>query len=78
MVKGIDSKLRHSIVINNRDITSGICINELNTLLERAELVQQRQFIQALIQDTERNVGSKKPINLVFMLPNIGNCKKCN
>jgi len=42
MVTKVDNKLRYSVKINYRDILASICINELKSLLNKVDLVQDR------------------------------------
>lgn len=78
MIKTIDNKLRYSVIINNRDIVAGICINELNDLINRVEFVQDRQILNSLVSQLERQIGINTGIDLSPILFSFSNCKKCN
>lgn len=63
-MKEIDKIIRCSIKVNNRDVVSAICINELNLLLSKAELVQDRQMLKAMIDHCDRQIGTDVPLGL--------------
>lgn len=70
--------IRYSVIINNRDIVSSICINELELLLSKAELVQDRQMIESMLCSTKRQINNGIPMKLMRINNIMTNCKYCN
>lgn len=71
-MKKINSILKNSIKVNHRDVLASICTHELNSLLNKVDLVQDRQMLQMLINKIEHNKYTDVPIKLVPI------CYSCN
>lgn len=56
--------LRYSIKVNYRDILASICINELTNLMNKVDLVQDRQMLKAMIDHCDRQIGTDIPLGL--------------
>lgn len=70
--------LRYNIIVNNRDIIASICINELELLLSKVELVQDRQILNHLIECSKRQVNSTIPMKLEPVCDLLPTCKEYN
>lgn len=70
--------LRYNIIVNNRDIVASICINELELLLSKVELVQDRQMLNHLIECSKRQMGSNIPMKLEPVRNLLPTCKEYN
>ena len=70
--------LRYNIIVNNRDIVASICINELELLLSKVELVQDRQILNHLIECSKRQVNSNIPMKLEPVCGLLPTCKEYN
>lgn len=64
MVTKVDNKLRYSVKINYRDVLASICINELTSLLDKVDFVQDRQMLKAMICHCQRQIGTDIPLGL--------------
>lgn len=73
----VDKQLRYSVKINYRDVLASICINELESLLNKVDLVQDRQMLESMICGINRQIDKDIPLKLVKVC-NIINCKDCN
>ena len=62
MVTKVDNKLRYSVKINYRDVLASICINELESLLNKVDLVQDRQMLKDMICHCARQIGTDIPL----------------
>lgn len=60
----VDKQLRYSVKINYRDILASICINELESLLNKVDLVQDRQMLKDMICHCNRHIGVDSPLGL--------------
>lgn len=58
----VDKQLRYSVKINYRDVLASICINELESLLNKVDLVQDRQMLKDMICHCERQIGTDIPL----------------
>lgn len=70
--------LRYNIIVNNRGIVASICINELELLLSKVELVQDRQILNHLIECSKRQVNSNIPMKLEPVCDLLPTCKEYN
>lgn len=64
MKNAIDKQLRYSVKINYRDVLASICINELTSLLDKVDFVQDRQMLKAMICHCQRQIGTDIPLGL--------------
>lgn len=62
MVTKVDNKLRYSVKINYRDVLASICITELESLLNKVDLVQDRQMLKDMICHCARQIGTDIPL----------------
>ena len=62
MVTKVDNKLRYSVKINYRDVLASICVNELTSLLNKVDFVQDRQMLKAMICHCKRQIGTDIPL----------------
>lgn len=60
----VDKQLRYSVKINYRDVLASICINELESLLNKVDLVQDRQMLKDMICHCNRHIGVDSPLGL--------------
>lgn len=58
----VDKQLRYSVKINYRDVLASICINELESLLNKVDLVQDRQMLKDMICHCKRQIGTDIPL----------------
>lgn len=58
----VDKQLRYSVKINYRDVLASICINELESLLNKVDLVQDRQMLKDMICHCARQIGTDIPL----------------
>lgn len=64
MITKVDKQLRYSVKINYRDVLASICINELTSLLDKVDFVQDRQMLKAMICHCQRQIGTDIPLGL--------------
>lgn len=62
MITKVDKQLRYSVKINYRDVLASICINELTSLLDKVDFVQDRQMLKAMICHCKRQIGTDIPL----------------
>ncbi len=62
MKNTVDNKLRYSVKVNYRDVLASICVNELESLLNKVDFIQDRQMLQAMICHCERQIGTDRPL----------------
>lgn len=58
----VDKQLRYSVKINYRDVLASICITELESLLNKVDLVQDRQMLKDMICHCARQIGTDIPL----------------
>ncbi|QOR56629.1 hypothetical protein [uncultured phage cr52_1] len=64
MITKVDKQLRYSVKINYRDVLASICINELTSLLDKVDFVQDRLMLKAMICHCLRQIGTDIPLGL--------------